>query len=232
MGVDAGHATAAIQGVEMLTNRALKCCEFEACFRVNFATTPVRRSGSEPVSGTTNIWSNPRVRGICQGDVFMGFLDSIVGRSFRDEKAGRVVVFAGDRRNRGYLVKSEAEELKIRAFLKMFHLAQVFILLLGMLLTNAWSTFVINLREFGRPAEHLLRSESIFLGIYAVVVLLPYFLLWRSYKKALPSFVSVQDEVVVSARSPGRRPWTVAALIAFGALLLLGVIVYLVFRAD
>lgn len=162
----------------------------------------------------------------------MGFLDSIVGRSFRDEKAGRVVVFSGDRRGRGYLVKSEAEELKIRSFLKMFLFAHLSILLLGMLVANAWSTFVINLQEFGRPAEHLLRSEGISLGIYAVVVLLPYFLLWRSYKKALPSFVSVQDEVVVSGRNRARQPWTVAALIAFGALLLLGVILVLLVRAK
>ena len=42
----------------------------------------------------------------------MGLLDSIVSRSFRDEKAGRVVVFAGDRRNRGYVVRSDAEGTK------------------------------------------------------------------------------------------------------------------------
>ena len=61
----------------------------------------------------------------------MSLLDSIVGRSFRDEKAGRVVVFTGDRRNRGYVVKSESEELKIRSFLKMFYFAHFSILTLG-----------------------------------------------------------------------------------------------------
>jgi hypothetical protein len=52
-------------------------------------------------------------------NMHMGLLDSIVGQCFRDEKAGRVVVFTGDRRNRGYLVKSTDQELKIKAFLKV-----------------------------------------------------------------------------------------------------------------
>ena len=135
----------------------------------------------------------------------MGLLDSIVGRSFRDEEAGRVVVFAGDRRHRGYVVKSDSEELKIRSLLKMFYAAHFSILLLGMLLANAWSSFIIHLQELGRPAAHLLRTEGIYLGIYSLVVGLPYFLLWRSYKKALLSFVSVQDEVLLSERSGNRQ---------------------------
>jgi hypothetical protein len=147
----------------------------------------------------------------------MSLLDSIVGRSFRDEKAGRVVVFTGDRRNRGYVVKSESEELKIRSFLKMFYFAHFSILTLGMLVANAWSTFFVNIRAFRPPAAHLLRSEGIYLGIYFLVVGLPYFLLWRSYKKALVSFVSAQDEVLVSGKSTGRQTWiVVAALTALG----------------
>jgi hypothetical protein len=59
----------------------------------------------------------------------MGFLDAVVGQCFRDEEAGRVAVFTGDRRNRGYLVKSVDEELKIRSFLKIFFSAQVSILI-------------------------------------------------------------------------------------------------------
>src|ERR1700731_1042652 len=109
----------------------------------------------------------------------MGLVDSIVGKAFRDEKAGRVVVFTGDRRNRGYVVKSESEELKIRSFLKMFYFAHLSILLLGMQVANAWSTFIVHIRAFDRP--DLLRSGGIYLGIFSLVVGLPYFLLWRSY---------------------------------------------------
>jgi hypothetical protein len=117
----------------------------------------------------------------------MGFLDSVVGQCVRDEEAGRVAVFTGDRRNRGYFVRSVDEELKIRSFLKMFFSAQVSILLLGYFLATEWS------REpayaLGRPAAHLFRDSCIFLGIYALVVGLPYFLLWRSYQKARLSFI-------------------------------------------
>src|SRR5580658_10153079 len=37
----------------------------------------------------------------------MGVLDAFVSGAFRDEAAGRVVVFSGGRRNRGYVVRSE-----------------------------------------------------------------------------------------------------------------------------
>jgi hypothetical protein len=111
----------------------------------------------------------------------MSLLDSIVGQCFRDEKAGRVVVFTGDRRNRGYLVKSTAQELKIRAFLKMFFCGHLSIFLLGYFL--AYESSMELVYALGRPAAHLFRSIFIFLGIYFVVGL-PYLLFWRSYKKA------------------------------------------------
>ena len=49
----------------------------------------------------------------------MAFLDLMLDGCFRDDTVGRVVTFSGGRRNRGYLVKSQADELKIRSFLKM-----------------------------------------------------------------------------------------------------------------
>ena len=49
-------------------------------------------------------------------------------------------------------MRSEAEELKIKSFLKMFYFAHFYILILGMMLANAWSTFVIHLEGMGRPA--------------------------------------------------------------------------------
>jgi len=36
-------------------------------------------------------------------------------------------------------------------------------------------------------------------------VALPYFLLWKTYSKALLSFVSAQDEVAASDKQPGDR---------------------------
>ena len=162
----------------------------------------------------------------------MGLLDAIVGKAFRDEKAGRVVVFTGDRRNRGYVVKSGAEELKIRSFLKMFYAAHFSILLLGMLVANAWSTFVIHMGRMGRPEGHVVRSMSIGVGVYCVVVGLPYVLLWRSYKKALPSFVSSQDEVVVSGQSKRQQQGKLVLVILGLALLIMGVGLVFLVRAK
>ena len=155
----------------------------------------------------------------------MGLIDFIVGSAFRDENEGRVVVFSGDRRNRGYVVKSMAEELKIRSFLKMFYFAHFSILLLGILVTNAWSTFLINTNALGRPAEHPLRTGSVYLVIYSVVVGVPYLLLWRSYKKAFSNFVSAQDKIFVSGKRPKQQLVLIGVgLIVSGILVLLGVI--------
>jgi hypothetical protein len=135
----------------------------------------------------------------------MALLDSIVGKSFRDEKTGRVVVFPGDRRNRGYVVRSESQELKIRSFLKMFYCAHFSILLLGYFLGFEWSREIY--RALGRPEAHMFRAMCITLAVYFLVAGVPYFLLWRSYKKAFLSFVSAQDEVLVSGKPIRRRAW-------------------------
>jgi hypothetical protein len=158
----------------------------------------------------------------------MGLLDSIVSNAFRDEKAGRVIVFSGDRRNRGYIVRSAAEELKIKSFLKMFYYAHLYILVLGLMLANSWSMFLIHLEGMGRPIEHMARNMGIGLGVYWVVVGLPYFFLWRSYKKALPSFVSAQDEIVVER---GRQQdWRLVVVILCLALVLTGVVLLFLVR--
>jgi hypothetical protein len=147
--------------------------------------------------------------------------------SFRDEKAGRVVVFSGDRRTGGYVVRSETEELKIKSFLKMFYFAHFSILLLGYFLASEWSRGIY--RALGRPEEHLFRAMCISLGVYLAVVAVPYFLLWRSYKKALMSFVSLEDEVLVSGRRVGRQQMFI--FIAAG-LMLLGLAVLLAFAVS
>jgi hypothetical protein len=154
----------------------------------------------------------------------MSFLDAVVGRSFRDEKAGRVVVFTGDRRHRGYLVRSPAEELKIRSFMKMYFSAHVSILVLGYLLASEWSRDLAY--ALGGPAAHILRTSCISLGIYSLVVGLPYLLLWKAYKKACGSFVCAQDEVVVSGKRSARQIQTILAALGIcllGIAMLLGI---------
>jgi len=159
----------------------------------------------------------------------MGLLDSIVSSAFRDEPAGRVVVFSGDRRNRGYIVRSAAEELKIKSFLKMFYFAHFYILVLGMMLANAWSIFVTHLEVMGRPIEHVVRNMGIALAVYFLVTGLPYLFLWRSYKKALLTFVSAQDAVEVSDRYGRGKRWRIAlAIFGFAFLLLAAGIAFMV----
>jgi hypothetical protein len=156
----------------------------------------------------------------------MALLDSIVSANFRSEKVGRVVIFPGDRRHRGYVVKSQAEEQKIRSFLKMFYCAHASILILGFQLASGWSHDLVY--ALGRPALHLYRTMGVFAGIYSVVAGLPYFLLWRSYKKAFVSFVSAQDEVLVSGKPARRRAW-----VAIGVgLIVLGLGMLLAFAAS
>jgi hypothetical protein len=149
----------------------------------------------------------------------MALLDSIVDANFRSEKASRVVIFPGDRGHRGYVVKSQAEEQKIRSFLKMFYCAHFSILLLGYFLAFEWSREIY--RALGRPEAHMFRAMCISMGVYFLVAGVPYFLVWRSYKKAFVSFVSPEDEVLVSGRRVvGRQQiFIAAALIALAILL-------------
>jgi len=147
----------------------------------------------------------------------MAFLDIMAGANFRNEAAGRVVVFPMGRRNRGYVVRSESEEQRIKSFLKMFYAAHFSILLLGYFLASEWSR---ELRyALGRPAAHLFRTAGISQGIYSLVVGIPYFLLWRSYKKAFLSFISPQDEVLVG--KPPRRPALIALAVGLLAVAIL-----------
>ncbi|MGB8321532.1 MAG: hypothetical protein WCE52_01090 [Candidatus Acidiferrum sp.] len=162
----------------------------------------------------------------------MGLLDSMVSRAFRDERTGRVVVFSGDRRDRGYLIRSASDELKIKSFLKMFYIAYFAILWLGMMVANGCSTFIIHLDGMGRPAAHMLRSMGIALGVYSVVVGLPFIFLWRTYKKAILGFVSAQDEVLVSDSSVKQQRRIVVFVLIGCGFLLLGLAILGLIRAK
>jgi hypothetical protein len=152
----------------------------------------------------------------------MSFLDLIVDSNFRSEDAGRVVVFPGAGRNKGYLVKSPVDELRIKSFLKMFYFAHLAILWLGILLSSAWSIGLNHILH--KPEDHFARTMAVFIGIYCLVAGLPYLLLWRSFKKSIFTFVSAQDAVEVSGTSPSQRRWRlVAVCIAVFAALIMAV---------
>lgn len=154
----------------------------------------------------------------------MGLIDAIVNRSFRETPAGRVVVFSGDPRKQGYLVRSPAEEQKIRSFLKMFYFAHLYILVFGVMLSQGCASWFAY-GSFDRPARHLLGGVSIYLAMYGLVVGLPYALLWRAYKRALTSFTASANEVpLTGANAPG-RPWILLAVAGFMLLILAAILV-------
>jgi hypothetical protein len=156
----------------------------------------------------------------------MGFLDYFVDPYFLDEKAGRVVVFAGDHRRRGHLVRSDSDERKIRAFLELYYCAEFAIQLVSLLLTVWWTTQLPYASE--NLVAHLLRSGAIFLGVYSLVVALPYVFLRRTYKKGILSFISAQDEVVVSGQHPRKQKVLLAVVVIAFAILIFLVIILLI----
>ena len=149
----------------------------------------------------------------------MGFVDFVVNRHFRDEKAGRVVVISTGVRNRGYLVGSAGDEQRMRGFLKMFLFAQFSLQTLGLMLVCTW---VSSLGwQAGKPTlEHELVRGGVFLAAYALIVGLPFFFLFRAFRKAVPSFVSLENEVPLSRRPMARSAWIAIAALAALALLL------------
>src|ERR1700730_1575407 len=177
------------------------------------------------------LWEKQGLRNLGQEKTqLMSLLDHIVSRLFRDGESGRVVVFPGDSRGRGYVVKSVAEESRIRSFMKMFYFAHISIIVLGNFLAMEWSTGLNH--ELGRPSLHIYRAMAIAAGIYFAVTGVPYWLLWRSYKKAFTSFTVGQDAVMVSGMAPGQKTWIYVAvtLIAVGVLLAVGL--FLVVQAK
>jgi hypothetical protein len=154
----------------------------------------------------------------------MGLIDAMVDRSFRETPAGRIVVFSGDPRKRGYLVRSPAEEQKIRSFLKMFYFAHLYILAFGTMLSQGWASW-LTYGWFDQPARHLLGSVLIPVAIYCLMVGVPYVFLWRAYKRALTSFIDPADEVsLTGTKAPGRR-WIALAIAGFALLILAAILV-------
>jgi len=159
----------------------------------------------------------------------MGLVDALVDRSFRQTKDGQVVVFTGDPRKRGYLVKFPEEEKKIRSFLKMFYFAHLYTVVFGILLSQVWATW-LTYALFVRPASHLLESVALFFAIYALVVGLPYFFLWRAYRHSLKSFGTPAEEVPLAKIGAPRRQWIALAVVFGFAILILSAILVLAVR--
>ena len=70
------------------------------------------------------------------------------------------------------------------------------------------------------------------LGVYSVVVGLPFIFLWRTYKKAILRFVSAQDEVLVADSAAMRQHRIVALVLITLGFLVLGVAIFWLIRAK
>jgi hypothetical protein len=159
----------------------------------------------------------------------MSFLDVALAPAFRDEPAGRVVVPLGLRRRRGYLIRSSADEQKIRAFLKLFLFAQMTLQTLGMLaafgLTNVGRQW--NAAENAHDVIVMIVS---FVVAYGLLAVLPLVLLFALYRRALASFFAAEDEVAVGpAPLTQARRYLFSAV--FGVTLLLALGIWLAIRA-
>jgi hypothetical protein len=65
--------------------------------------------------------------------------------------------------------------------------------------------------------------------IYALVVGVPYALLWRAHRRALPSFTDRADEVSLTGTTAPTRQWVLLMAAGF-ALLILAVLLLLMVR--
>ena len=152
----------------------------------------------------------------------MSFLDRGVESYFRETDGGRVLVARYQGRTRGYRVGSADEETRLRACLKLLLFAQLSIQVLGT--CTAFSA--VNFTGQWNAAERwhdLARLLTTFLAAYALFAALPVLWLWRLYSRALPSLLSLRDEVPVPP-APGRRAALVTAssvLLALALLLIL-----------
>jgi hypothetical protein len=131
-----------------------------------------------------------------------------------------VAQYAGLKRGRDW--EWQAENIPTREFIDVEALRTPLTLISVLLLSQGCASWFAY-GSYDRPAHHLLGSVSIFVAIYCLVVGLPYALLWRAYKRALPSFTDPADAVSLTGTNAPGRQWVLLAVAAF-ALLILAVI--------
>jgi hypothetical protein len=155
----------------------------------------------------------------------MSLLDQAVESYFREAEGGRVLVARYQGRTRGYKFGSGADEARIKAFLKLLLFAQLSIQILGACTALSLVNFNGQWNAAARWHDLVVLLVT-FLAAYAVFAALPVLMLWRLYARALPSLVSLSDEVQVP-RVQGRRA---ALAMASAVLLALAVLLILLLR--
>jgi uncharacterized membrane protein len=100
----------------------------------------------------------------------------------------------------------------------MFYCAEWSLQLVSLLVTIRWITELTY--ASGNSIAYHIKSGATFVVTYALIVALPYFSLRKTYKKALLSFVSAQDEVVASGKQlrPPRDLLALGIIVAIAML--------------
>ena len=160
--------------------------------------------------------------------IFSRMMDYAVEAHFGKDQSGRLVFIPFSRKGKGYFVESRADETKIRAFVKIFRSAMQLI---------SWLSFpsifvpAIILDDYAglSPRGHRL---AIALGVplfFWLVLSALAWMLWSSYKGAMPTLTSSLREVgpdvmgQLRANPDRRRPlrlFVAAILLLIGAALL------------
>jgi hypothetical protein len=126
--------------------------------------------------------------------IFSRMMDYAIEAHFRKDQSGRLVFIPFSRKGKGYFVESTADEMKIRAFVKIFRSAMQLI---------SWLSFpsifvpAIILDDYAglSPRGHRL---AIALGVplfFWLVLSALAWMIWSSYKGAMPTLTSSLREV-------------------------------------
>ena len=155
---------------------------------------------------------------------FSRMMDYAVDAHFMKDRSGRLVFVPFGPKRKCYFVDSKSDEEKIRAFVRMFRSLSQLIGFLGYP-----SIFIpgLILEDFAglTPRGHRM---AIALGIplyFLLVLIALLFMVWSSYKGAIPSLTSslieVGPEVKGQLSAISQKSWLPALLVATGFLLLM-----------
>jgi hypothetical protein len=146
----------------------------------------------------------PACKGASMFYPFSKMMDYAVDTHFRKDRSGRLVFIPFTLKGKCYFVDSESDEEKIRPFVKMFRSAVQFISFLmypslfvpGLILDNYAGM---------SPREHRLAIAFGIPMFFALVLGALVWMLWSSYKGAIPSLTASLSEVGPDAKGQLRQ---------------------------
>jgi hypothetical protein len=170
----------------------------------------------------------------------MGMFSAWIGqlveaRCCRKDSSGRLVFLPYGRRRAGYYLDSPSDYQKAKAFVAMYSAGSFLFQVLG-----STSSLVIAIETSSDHHGSLASKLELTLIVYVISAFafqwLPMLLLWRLYRELLPQLCSSLQELspesmgnLQSIPNPMRRG---ALIVAFAALVVMGVVLVLVSRSH